>query len=172
MERVQSLLDDTKKQLDAANEKLKQTSSGPVASAERLTAQIKETTVYAAEQVRRSDAVTEAATEVVQQQQPAASAGVGFGIVFGADSSPEAAMDEVRKVKKATPSPIMFLFKRQGWWRSAAYFGTRSAADDAVQAVKNVKPDAFVVDISKWCPAPTIVSPMAGVEAELRDCGF
>lgn len=170
VQKLQALFDDTKKQLDEANAKLERSSESPVPSGD-LTAQIKATTDFAAEQVRRSEEVAAAATEVIQQEQPEMSAGVGFGIVFGADGSTEDAMTEARKVKKVADNPII-LFKRQRWWRSAVYFGTRSAADDAIQAVKNVKPDAYIVDISKWCPAPQRLSPQAGIDAELRDCGF
>jgi len=104
-------------------------------------------------------------------QQPDIAPAVGFGIVFGGDRTPEAAMDEVRKVNAATGNPVI-LYHRQGWWRSVAYFGTTDAANRALPALKKLSSDAYVVDISKWCPTPERLSPETPTMAEQKDCGF
>ncbi len=100
--------------------------------------------------------------------------GAGFGVVFGADKSPQAAMDEVQKVTRPPVSadPVI-LYKRQGWWRSVAYFGTRDAANGQLGGIKSIEPGAYVVDISSWCPTPILISaaqPPGMVEQ--KDCQF
>jgi hypothetical protein len=137
-----------------------------------LAAQIQESAKTAAQEQTAAAAVVKSAAELVQQSTPLP--GVGFGIVFGADKSPQAAMDEVRKVTKPPVSadPVI-LYKRQGSWRSVAYFGTRDAAKAQLVGVKSIKPDAYIVDISSWCPTPILISAAEPPDkVEQKDCQF
>jgi hypothetical protein len=170
VQQLKDLFDSTKKQLDEANAKLVSGSQGAVPAGD-LTSQIAKATDYANQQLRSSAAASVEATKVIQQ--PDIAPAVGFGIVFGGDKTPEAAMDEVKKVADATGNPVI-LYHRQGSWRSVAYFGTADAAARALPALKKVRPDAYVVDISKWCPTPERLSPETETPkmAEQKDCGF
>ncbi len=116
-----------------------------------------------------SPAVGEQATIVLKE--PDLAPAVGFGIVFGGDKTPDAAMDEVRKAKQISGNPII-LFKRQAFWRSVMFFGTRAAANDELPALQKKWADAYIVDISKWCPQPQRVSPETPTMAQQKDCGF
>lgn len=98
---------------------------------------------------------------------------VGFGIVFGADISPQSAMDEVKKAKTPPLSadPV-FLYRRQGYWRSVAFFGTQSAANKQLPDFKGTWPGAYTVDISAWCPVPKLISAATADMVEQKDCQF
>lgn len=97
----------------------------------------------------------------------------GYGVVFGADKTPQSAMDEVRK---ALSPPISaqpaLLYNRQGFWRPVAFFGTQDAAAKRLADFKGVWPEAYVVAISSWCPTPKLVSPETKDMAEQKDCQF
>ena len=168
VEQLQGLLADTKKQLDEANNRLRGSSGGP-AVATALAAEIDRTTAQATIQIESSDTVAAEAAKVIQQ--PDLAPAVGFGIVFGDDPTPEAAMERVQNARAATGNPIL-LYKRQGSWRSVAYFGTNTAASNALPALKELHADAYVVDIAKWCPSPQRLSAETPTMAEMKDCGF
>jgi hypothetical protein len=82
-------------------------------------------------------------------------------------------MDEVRKITRPpiSASPVL-IYKRQGQWRSVAYFGTRAAASKELATIRTLKPDAYIVDISAWCPTPVKLSAETTDMAELKDCQF
>jgi hypothetical protein len=166
---LQALYDETKKQLDAANAKLQASAAAPVPTS-ALVAQARETTNRAMEQIQSSELVAAEAAKVIEQQ-PLALPPVGYGIVFGGDRNEQAAMDEVRKAKAETGNPII-LYKRQGWWRSVAFFGSNEAAEKALPGMKELRPDSYIVDISKWCPSPVLISAETPTMAEMKDCQF
>ena len=97
----------------------------------------------------------------------------GYGVVFSADKTPQSAMDEVHKALSPPISaePVL-LYNRQGFWRSVAFFGTQGAAAKRLADFKGVWPEAYVVDISSWCPTPKLVSPETKDMAEQKDCQF
>ena len=124
---------------------------------EILASAIQKSAAIARQDQASSAAASQRASEIVQQSTSLP--GVGFGIVFGAELSPAAAMDEVKKV---SADPVI-LYKRQGSWRSVAYFGTRKAANEDLPRIKSVKADAYIVDIS-LCPAQFSVPIRSGAE--------
>ena len=95
----------------------------------------------------------------------------GFGIVFGTDNSPKAAMDEVRKALKPPISARPVLFKKNGSWASVATFDTRDAATEQLPKFKGIRSSAFIVDISSWCPSQKTIAEESPDMAEQRDCG-
>ncbi len=165
---LQALVQTTKAQLDEANAKLKGMASAPVPT-DDLNAKIERTTADANIQLEAATTASDQAAKIIHD--PDVAAAVGFGVVFGADASPEAAMDEVRKAKVATSNPII-LFKRLGLWRSVAFFGTQPAAVGALGALKKKFADAYFVDISKWCPTPRRISAETDSMAQQKDCDF
>lgn len=151
-------------------------SASPVPAApaaeSKLASLIQESAKAAVQQRTAADAAVKSASELVQQSAPPS--GVGFGIVFGADASPEAAMDEVRKITQPPVSADrVLLYKRQGSWRSVAYYDTRDAANGQFAAIKKIKPQSYLVNISAWCPAPVVLSrPQPPDKVEQKDCQF
>ena len=152
----------------APNRPISPASPPKVPTAEEILASaIQKSAAIARQDQASSAAASQRASEIVQQSTPLP--GVGFGIVFGADSSPAAAMDEVKKV---SADPVI-LYKRQGSWRSVAYFGTRKAANEDLPRIKSVKADAYIVDISSWCPSSVLISAAPPPNmAEQKDCQF
>jgi len=168
VDQLTALFDATKKQLDDANAKLQAGGAGPVPTAD-LNSQISAVTKFADQQLKTAALAQAAASDVLRQAE--ASASPAFGIVFGGDASPQAAMDEVKKVTKSNNFPVS-LYKRQGSWRSVATFPSNAAARDALPEVKKVRGDAYLVDLSKWCPSPSSISAAVNGIAAQFDCGF
>jgi hypothetical protein len=136
-----------------------------------LAKEIAESVARAVQQQAAAQTTVAQAAEVVAQSTPLP--GVGFGIVFGADATPQAAMDEVRKVaKQATSGNPIILYKRQGSWRSVLYFGTQEASKAQLPNIKSVKPQSYLVNISTWCPTPILIAPASSDLAEQKDCQF
>lgn len=111
-----------------------------------------------------------AAPAVAPEPVPASTA-LPFGIVFGADSSRDAAMDEVRKAEKISKAPIT-LFKRQGTIRSVAGFATRDDANAALPVFARMRSDSYVVDLRSWCPAAFAAGASATGTPPLVDCKY
>jgi hypothetical protein len=82
-------------------------------------------------------------------------------------------MDEVRKAlaPPISAQPVL-LDNRQGFWRSVALFGTQDAAAKRLADFKGVWPEAYIVDISSWCPTPKLISSETRDMAEQKDCQF
>lgn len=78
-----------------------------------------------------------------------------WGVVFGADSSLEAARHEVIQTAKRMGIEAAEIFRRAGSFRSVKVYVSRSEAEDAVGKARAVRPDAYVVDMSLWCPTST-----------------
>ena len=95
-----------------------------------------------------------------------------FGIVFGADVTREAAMDEVKKAKAFSTAPIT-LYKREGSIRSVAGFMTRADANQALpDFAAKVRRDSYVVDLRSWCPAALAPGAPASGTPPLTDCKY
>src|SRR5574337_2114727 len=90
---------------------------------------------------------------------------------FGTDSSPKAAMDEVRKAMKPPISAHPVLFKKNGSWASVATFDTQAQASEQLAKFRGVRSSAFIVDLASWCPSPRTLSAETADMAEQRDCG-
>ncbi len=84
-----------------------------------------------------------------------------WAIVFSADASEAAAapeIDRVRRLNLGTPR----LYLRQNWYRGTLTFPTQSDAQSHLAQVRMLGgtfKDAYVVNISTWCPAPVQTSP-------------
>jgi hypothetical protein len=95
----------------------------------------------------------------------------GFAIVFGADVTPEAAMDEIRKAKRPPINAHPVLYKKGKYWNSVTNLKMRSEADAQLSNFKAIWPTAFIVDLSSWCPTPRSISSETPEMAEQLDCG-
>ncbi|TGP51511.1 hypothetical protein EN873_17805 [bacterium M00.F.Ca.ET.230.01.1.1] len=116
------------------------------------------------QQIRSSNKATE---EVIKVISEAGTPSIGYGGVFGGFSSLDSAMAKVQKVTDLNARIV--IFKRQSSWRTVALFDTPDAARNALPALKNISSDAYIVNISKWCPVQQTVS--AATTATI-DCGF
>ncbi len=106
-------------------------------------------------------------TRQAVQSLPRSAANAGFAVVFGGDASLAEARDQVQAVKRAG-LPDGSIYLRQRMYRSALTYPTQAAATDAlphIRIVNRYARDAYVVNLSNWCPAPT-------QRGGYLDCGF
>ena len=113
--------------------------------------------------------VEEAAQSTRQavQSLPRSAVNAGYAVVFGADTNLGQARDQLAAVKRAG-LPEGQIFQRQRMYRSVLTYPTQAAAAEAlphVRIVNRYARDAYVVNLSNWCPNPT---PRGGY----LDCGF
>jgi hypothetical protein len=83
------------------------------------------------------------------------SAGDGqWGVVYGGDSALDKAKYETDVIapRLALPNPRVYL--RQGVYRSVSVADERSAAQEALSKAKQRRADAYLVNMSRWCPSP------------------
>ncbi|MER9870819.1 hypothetical protein NKJ35_27200 [Mesorhizobium sp. M0136] len=155
VQELQALVATAKSQLDEANNRLRASSSSPLET-RALDTRITKTNEESAAQVASATTVAAQASKIIAE--PDMVPAVGYGVVIGADATTQAAMDEVRKAQSSVANPFL-LFKRQGYWRSVALFGTRAYASDALPKLKYGHPDAYIVDISRGAPNPSALLP-------------
>ncbi|WP_386066637.1 tetratricopeptide repeat protein [Tahibacter sp. UC22_41] len=72
-------------------------------------------------------------------------------VVFGGDTSMDAARDEVRKAAAAGVDNGDVVY-RDGSYRSIAEFSSRGDADNALTKVLTFRSSAYVVNMADWCP--------------------
>lgn len=75
-----------------------------------------------------------------------------WGVVFGGDTSLESAKHEVTVTAKRMSLSDARIYLRNKSYRSVAVFADRSAAEEALGKARVVRSDAYLVDMSKWCP--------------------
>jgi hypothetical protein len=76
-----------------------------------------------------------------------------WGIIFGGDSTQQAAEDEIKKARKLNVASLA-IYAKQGAYRSVALYGSRDAANQAVPSLKVINPGAYVVELTRWCRNP------------------
>jgi hypothetical protein len=77
-----------------------------------------------------------------------------WGVVWGGDSSLEAARFEIEKVAPKLQLPNPAIYFRQGWYRSISVAGDRQEADQILGRAKMRRSDAYIVNMTAWCPKP------------------
>lgn len=89
-------------------------------------------------------------------------------IVTGADRTEEAARDEVNRIAPLAQVPDTGLIRRDGWYRTVAFFPTAEAAEAAVEAVRRAaRSDAVYVRSTQiWCEGRAEL-----VERDIYACG-
>jgi len=88
---------------------------------------------------------------VNQPAQPTDSEGT-WGLIFGGDSSVQAAKQEVTVTAKKMGIGEGSIFRRAGSFRSVKVFESRSDAEDALGKARVVRPRSYLVNMTKWCP--------------------
>lgn len=75
-----------------------------------------------------------------------------WGVVFGGDSTVQAAKQEVTVTAGKMGIGEGTIFRRAGSFRSVSVFDKRSDAEDALGKARVVRPSSYLVDMTKWCP--------------------
>ena len=167
LKETQTKLDDANRQLQAAAIRLPEIKPLETSALDSL---VKAALADVTNQIDSSAKVAFQADTLLSEKKAAPA--VGFGIVFSGDKTPEAAMDEVRKAQKIADGRAIIIYKRQGFWRSVAYYGTRAAADGDIGGFRKLWPDSYTVSIASWCPSPAYVNDATKDMVQEKDCGF
>jgi hypothetical protein len=78
--------------------------------------------------------------------------GFSWGIIVGADATPNAALDEVRRVQKALGKQAT-LIRCNNWIRTVILVSDRRDAIQVLQsAQRKVRSNSYLVDMRIWCP--------------------
>ena len=89
---------------------------------------------------------------LVEKVQSAADKNSQWGIIFGGDATLDAAKYEVEKVAPKLEIPNASIYFRQGSYRSVSVVGSRSEAEQVLPKARQRRPDAYIVNMSAWCP--------------------
>jgi len=82
-----------------------------------------------------------------------------WGVVFGGDTTLEAAKFEATKTAERMGIGPGEIFRRAGSYRSVRVYVSRAEAEDALGKARVVRPDSYLVNMSSWCPTS---APKAG----------
>lgn len=85
----------------------------------------------------------------------ASSADASWGVVYGGDTNLDAARFEARKFGAGKVT----IYLRQGSYRSVLVAADRSDAAQWLSKARSLRSDAYVVNLTSWCPGAT---PQAG----------
>lgn len=84
--------------------------------------------------------------------QPVAERAGPWGVVFGGDTTLEAARHEVTETAKRMGIGQGQVYHRQGSFRSVGVYDSRADAEDALGKARAVRASSYVVNMSTWCP--------------------
>ncbi len=74
-----------------------------------------------------------------------------WGVVIGADSSIEAAKDEVNTAKNRGFEDVMIL-RRDGWYRTVIRFSSKKEAEVALPDISNeIRESSYIRNLNEWC---------------------
>jgi len=91
---------------------------------------------------------------LVEKAQASLSSAITWGVVYGGDTTLEAAKYETETVASKLGIPNTAVYSRQGSFRSVAVLSDRSEAEQILYKAKQRRPDAYLVNMSTWCPHP------------------
>jgi hypothetical protein len=102
-----------------------------------------------------ADSVTSAIYQnaaVIEKALSSVSSNTNWGVIYGGDT----ALDKARYEKDVIAPKLgihdVTIFFRQGYYRSVSVVGSRPQAEQALSKAKLRRADAYIVDMSKWCP--------------------
>jgi hypothetical protein len=77
----------------------------------------------------------------------------GWGVVFGSDTSIDAAKDEIKRASgKGIPGPRIYF--RNNYYASIALADDSKTAQQYLEIVKDFRPDAYIARMDAWCINP------------------
>jgi hypothetical protein len=165
MKDAQAQLAALRKQYSAAVQALKDTQAQLAAGGARVSPSVKQSVATVLQNAPATLQSTQRTAAVLENAQTKTSTAIaklpgagdsslGFGVVFGGDSSEDAARDQL-KLAERLPSGSRRLFQRQGSYRSVVVFPTRDTAMAAlprIKALNRYSAGAYVVTLASWCP--------------------
>lgn len=77
-----------------------------------------------------------------------------WGVIYGGDSTLDAAKYETTVVAKKYNIPNPRIYKRQGSFRSVSVVNSQQEANKVLSKARNRRSDAYLVNLSIWCPKP------------------
>lgn len=89
---------------------------------------------------------------LVRKAQTSIGTPTSWGVVFGGDTALDPALYEVKYASNKLGVPNVFVYARQGSYRSVALADDRAMADQLLLKAKSRRPDAYVVNMLTWCP--------------------
>lgn len=90
---------------------------------------------------------------LVEKAQTAANPNNIWGVVYSGDASLEDAKYEVNVVAPKLSIPNASIYFRQGSYRSVSVLDDRTQAEQVLPRAKQRRSDAYIVNMSTWCPA-------------------
>jgi hypothetical protein len=96
-----------------------------------------------------------------------------FSIIFGTESDPKSAMNEINMAKQFPSSPQPILYKKSGQWMSIVSFDSPEIRDQQLKTFKAKFPkaDPRPLKLSSLCANSQLISAETPDMAEQRDCG-
>lgn len=95
--------------------------------------------------------VVAANAALIKTAQEAVNTGSKWGVVFGADLELKGALYEKNTIAPRLHLPEVFVYYRQGYYRSVSILDSRDDADSILAIAKQRRKDAYIVPMSTWC---------------------
>jgi len=154
---ARATINDLKDQLDKASKALAaaQTKFNDPELKDKLTKLEKENDRLSAtsSEVRDTVANTIASNStIVEKVQESNESATRWGVVYGGDTSLEAAKYEVKETSAKYGIPNVTIYLRQGSYRSVSVVESRARAVEVRSRAQQKRADAYIVNMSKWCP--------------------
>ena len=75
-----------------------------------------------------------------------------WGVIYGGDSTLDAAIYETTDVAKKYNIPNPIIYKRRGSFRSVSVVNSQEEANKVLSNARKRRSDAYLVNLSLWCP--------------------
>lgn len=149
---LKAQLDKSSKALADAQEKLNDPSlKDTIAKLEAENNQVKEASTKVEASISNTIA---SSASLVEKAQNALTNTPVWGVVYSADSTLDSARYETTTVANKFGIPNASVYFRQNSYRGVSVVENRSLADQVLAKAKQRRPDAYIVNLSTWCPTP------------------
>ncbi|MBD0369939.1 MAG: hypothetical protein ICV60_03730 [Pyrinomonadaceae bacterium] len=95
----------------------------------------------------------ESNASLVEQVQNASNGKTRWGVVYSGDATLDDARYEVETIAPKLGIPNASIYFRQGSYRSVSVVDSRTEAQQVLPRAKQRRPDAYIVNMSSWCPS-------------------
>jgi hypothetical protein len=92
---------------------------------------------------------------LVEKVQNAVDTNTKWGVIFSGDATLDAAKYEVETAAPKLGIPNASIYFRQGSYRSVSVVDSKPEAELVLPKAKQRRADAYIVEMSKWCPNST-----------------
>ena len=158
--KAQTAIADLKEQNDKLSQTLAEVQSGlsdpklkaDITAVGRSNSEVAESAATAQASVASSIAAN---APLVQKIEYSTGAVTTWGVVYGADRDLAAARFEIEHTAPKLGLPNASIYHRQGSYRSVSTTTDRLQADQLLNKARERRPDAYIVNMSTWCPQST-----------------